>query len=123
MTLIVRPGRLVVSRLAAGSEPPAPPADGFWCVTRDSHEVSVVSSPEAAPQGSRREGPWRRLEVAGPLDFALTGILAGLAAPLAEAGLPIFVVSTFDTDHLLVREEDLDGAIRALEATGHRVER
>ncbi len=123
MTLIVRPGRLVVSRLPAGSELPVPPVDGFWCVTRDSHEVSVVSSPEAAPAGSRSEGPWRRLEVAGPLDFALTGVLSALAEPLAEAGIPIFVLSTFDTDHLLVREDELDAAVRALESAGHRLRR
>lgn len=58
----------------------------------------------------------------GPLDFGLTGILAGLTAPLATTGIPVFAVSTFDTDYLMVRAESLDGAAQALRAAGHRVE-
>lgn len=63
------------------------------------------------------------LEVAGPLDFALTGVLAGLAVPLAEAGVSIFALATYDTDVLLVREAQLDAAIAALRAAGHDVSR
>lgn len=55
----------------------------------------------------------------GPLDFALTGVLAALAGPLADASVPIFVVSTFDTDHFLVDDPHLDEAVRALRAAGH----
>jgi uncharacterized protein len=61
--------------------------------------------------------------VAGPLDFELTGVVAGLTAPLAEAGLPVFVVSTFDTDYLLVRTDRLNAAVDALRKAGHGVER
>jgi uncharacterized protein len=70
----------------------------------------------------RAERGFRALAVAGPLDFALTGVLAALAVPLAEAGVPIFAVSTYDTDHLLVRAERLGEAIAALEAAGHQVQ-
>lgn len=63
------------------------------------------------------------LEVAGPLDFALTGVLAGHAVPLAEAGVSIFALATYDTDVLLVREAQLDAAIAALRAAGHDVSR
>ena len=57
----------------------------------------------------------------GPLDFALTGILARLTAPLAAAGVPVFALSTFDTDYLLVREADVEAAVEALEGAGFGV--
>jgi len=63
------------------------------------------------------------LGVKGPLDFALTGILASLTGPLAEAGVSIFSVSTYDTDYLLVAEHDLERGIAALERAGHTVRR
>jgi hypothetical protein len=59
--------------------------------------------------------------VRGPLDFNLTGVLAGLATPLATAGISIFAVSTYDTDYVLVRNDDLDVAVRALREAGHLV--
>ena len=59
--------------------------------------------------------------MAGPLDFALVGVLADLTAPLADAGISVFVLSTFDTDHVLVRADDLGNAVTALAAAGHGV--
>ncbi len=64
---------------------------------------------------------WRGLKVAGPLDFALTGVLASLAGPLAEAGVSIFAISTYDTDYLFVREEQLGAAIDALRRAGFAI--
>jgi hypothetical protein len=61
------------------------------------------------------------LAVAGPLDFALTGVLAALAVPLAAAGVSLFAVSTYDTDHVLVRSDRLADAVEALRAAGHSV--
>lgn len=75
------------------------------------------------PEGVRCEGGWRILKVEGPLDFGLTGVLLSMARPLAEAGVAIFALSTYDTDYVLVKEEKLDGAIAALEAAGHRIRR
>jgi hypothetical protein len=69
------------------------------------------------------ERGWRALKVAGPLDFSLTGVLASLACPLAEAGISIFAISTFDTDYLLVRAETLARAIQVLGEFGHTVTR
>jgi hypothetical protein len=60
--------------------------------------------------------------VAGALDFAIVGVLASLLAPLADAGVAAFVVSTFDTDCLLVKEGRWDAAVEALRRQGHRVE-
>lgn len=113
---------LAICRLDPDEEIPAWVAGGgLWCITRTEEELSLVCATDQAPEDARSEGPWRALKVQGPLDFALTGILAALAAPLAEAGIPIFALSTFDTDYLLVRSECLDLAVEALRAAGHRI--
>ena len=81
----------------------------------------MISPEEAVPAGVRAQCGWRCLRVRGPLAFELTGVLASLAAPLAAAGVPIFALSTFDTDYLLVPGERLDEALAALGAAGHRL--
>jgi hypothetical protein len=84
-------------------------------------ELSVVCAAARVPDGVRAERGWRALAVCGRLDLGLTGVLAGLLAPLAAAGVPIFAVSTYDTDYVLVREERLAEAVAALRAAGHTV--
>jgi hypothetical protein len=114
--------RLAVCRLGPHHEVPEWAVGGaFSSVTRTSTELSVVCREEAVPDGIRRESGWRIFQVEGPLDFALTGILASIARPLAEAGVSLFAVSTFDTDYVMVRERDVEAAVRALRAVGHRV--
>lgn len=93
----------------------------FASVTRTPQETSVVCRTAVVPPGVRAEPGWRALRVAGPLDFALTGILLAMLAPLAAAGVAVFALSTFDTDYLLVREAALDEALDALAAAGHRI--
>ena len=88
---------------------------------RTAAEVSVVCDAAGVPDGAAAERGWRALTVEGPLDFALTGVLAALAVPLAAAGVSIFAVSTYDTDHVLVRSERLADAVAALRAAGHTV--
>ena len=73
------------------------------------------------PPGVKAEGPWSVLAVRGPLDLNTTGVLAGLATPLAAAGVSIFAVSTYDTDYVLVRNYDLDRAVRVLRDAGHHI--
>jgi hypothetical protein len=117
--LSVLPGRLAVCRLEAGAAPPAWAVGGpLWSITGSADELSVVCAEAAVPDGVRREGGWLALRVAGPLDFALTGVLSAIAAPLAAAGVSIFAVSTFDTDYVLVKEERLAEAVAALRAAG-----
>lgn len=124
LTLLLLEGRFAVCRLAAGDEVPAWAAGGaFTSVTRTRNELSVVCAEGAAPEGTRCEGGWRILQVEGPLEFGLTGILASVAEPLAEAGVSIFALSTFDTDYVMVKEERVDQAVAALTAAGHRVGR
>ncbi len=94
----------------------------FWSVTRSDSELSVVCREEDVPEDASAERGWCALEVAGPLDFSLTGVVASLVSPLADAGVPIFVLSTFDTDYLLVREPDLPRAAEALRGAGHTID-
>jgi hypothetical protein len=115
--LRVLPGRYAVCRLTADAE--VPPA--FFSVTRTADELSVVCAEGCAPEGSPCERGFRILQVAGPLEFALTGVLAGIAVPLAQAGMSIFAISTFDTDYVLVKEDNLATAMEALRDAGHRV--
>mgnify|MGYP000949911708 CR=1 FL=1 len=94
---------------------------GFCSITRTPGELSIVGAPSQVREGVRAESGWRALAVDGPLDFALTGILASLAGPLAAARISIFALSTFDTDYVLVREPDLPAAVAVLERAGHTV--
>jgi hypothetical protein len=117
-------GRYAVVRLDAGEPSPAWAAEGpFVSITRTDAELSVVCLEQAVPAGARAERGWRCLRVAGPLGFGMTGILASLAGPLASSGVSIFVVSTYDTDYLLVQERDLDRGTDALSRAGHTVVR
>jgi hypothetical protein len=93
----------------------------FFSVTRTPAELSAVCDVAALPPGVRAEAPWSMLAVRGPLDFNITGVLAGLATPLATAGISIFAVSTYDTDYVLVRSDDLDAAVLALREAGHNI--
>jgi hypothetical protein len=93
----------------------------FFSVTRTPAELSAVCDVAALPSGVKAEAPWSMLAVRGPLDFSITGVLAGLATPLAAAGISIFAISTYDTDYVLVRNDDLDRAVRALRDAGHNI--
>jgi hypothetical protein len=114
---------LTICRLDPGAALPEWAGSGrFVSITRTPAELSIVCAAHAVPATVQAERNWRALAVAGPLDFALTGILAALAQPLAAAGISIFALSTYDTDYLLVRAHALDRAIAALTAAGHHVE-
>lgn len=92
-------------------------------VSRTAAELSGVCDASSVPElATRVEGGWAVLEVVGPLDFSLTGVLASITRPLADAGVTIFAVSTFDTDYLLVRSEALRDAVAALREAGHDVD-
>jgi hypothetical protein len=123
LTLRVLPGVLAVCRLPPDAALPGwALSGGFVSVTRTLEELSVVCAEEVVPADGQCEGGWRVLQVAGPLDFALTGILAALATPLAAAGISIFALSTYDTDYVLVKERTLAEAIAVLRRAGMTVE-
>jgi uncharacterized protein len=89
---------------------------------RTDAETSVVCVEDAAPAGARVETGWRALEVAGPLDFGMVGVMAALTAPLADVDVSVFVLSTYDTDYVLVHSAALERAVAALRHAGHAVQ-
>ena len=119
MTLDLLPGRLAVCRLA----PDAPLGPwmgkgGVSSISRTTAELSVVCAESSVPEGVRVEAGWRALALRGPIDFALTGVLVQILQPLAEAGVGIFALSTYDTDLVLVKEAQLADAVAALRDAG-----
>jgi hypothetical protein len=121
LTLALLPGRLAVCRLEPGAPFPSWATGRVASVTRTPDEMSVVCSEDAVPPEVRAERGFRCLTVGGPIDFSLTGVLSALARPLATAGISILVISTFDTDLLLVREALLTAAATALREAGHAI--
>ena len=123
LNLTLLPEVFAVCRLSPDAEIPDWATEGsFFSITRTADELSVVCRQADVPVDVKAEKGWRCLQVAGPLDFALTGILASLLIPLDEAGISIFTISTFDTDYLLIKETALEAAITALRNVGHYVE-
>jgi hypothetical protein len=120
-TLILLTGRYAICRLPHDAPIPAWATGDFVNITRTHDALSIVCSEAAAPAGVRSEAAFRCLHIAGTLEFAVVGVLASIVVPLATASVPVFVVSTFDTDYLLVKESDLEKAVEALRAAGHHV--
>lgn len=120
-TLTLRPWRLAICRFDAGAPLPSWVFhDGatLWCVMRTPEEMSVVCAEDDLPPSvTRVERGWRAFSLAGPIPFDETGVMASLVSPLAKAGVPVFVLSTYDTDWLLVRESNLAKARAVLEAS------
>src|SRR3954452_8910900 len=123
MQLYVLDESYAVVRLEPDAPLPAWAVRGhFRSVTRSDTEMSIVCRQEDVPTDASAERGWVCCEVAGPLDFSLDGVVSSLVTPPAEAEIPIFVLSTFETDYLLVREHDHHAAVEALTAAGHHVD-
>jgi hypothetical protein len=113
-------GSFSVCRLPAGSPAPSWAWGGaFFCAASTPDEVSVVCLTEQVLGDVRHEGGWACFKLEGPFPFNLTGVLASFLAPLAANAIPIFAISTFDTDYVLVKEETADRALAALREGGH----
>jgi hypothetical protein len=122
LRLSVLEERLAVCRLEPWAEiPPWAASAPFFSVTRTFDELSVVCLEERVPAGITCERGWRALKLEGPLDFGLVGVLASVAAPLSESGVGVLAIATYDTDYVLVKEEQLDLATAALRERGHEV--
>ncbi|MFI5059402.1 MAG: ACT domain-containing protein [Candidatus Acidiferrales bacterium] len=124
LELSLLPERFAISRLASNAPFPDWVTQGaFYSVTRTSDELSIVAEESSVPAGTLSETGWRVLKVQGPFVLSEVGVLASLASPLAAARVSLFVVSTFDTDYLLVTQEQLASAIAALDRAGHLIHR
>jgi len=94
-------------------------AGEFLSLTRTSDELSIVCEERLVPEGIRAEFGFVPLKLRGPFPFSMTGVLASFLNPLAENKISIFAVSTFDTDYVLVKSEDLERAKSILRSAGH----
>ncbi|HTO97294.1 MAG TPA: ACT domain-containing protein [Myxococcales bacterium] len=113
----------VVCRLEPDAGVPEWAARGsFFSLTRTQEELSIACAAEQVPAGVKSSGRFALLQLHGPFAFSETGVVSSFVAPLAQAGVPVFVVSTFDTDHVLVPEESLEAALAALKQAGHERE-
>jgi hypothetical protein len=122
VTVVLVDGIFAVCKLTP--ETPIPSwttAGDFFTISRTADELSVVCREDAVPEGIAAERGWRCFRVGGTMPFSVVGVIASLTAPLAEAGISVFAISTFDTDYLLVKEKDLSGAVETLRAKGHNV--
>jgi uncharacterized protein len=122
LTLNLLPGDYAVCTLAPGAQAGVPARSDLWSLTRTADEFSLVCRESEVPVAAlKAETGWRALRFQGPFDFVLTGILASVTTPLAQAGIGIFALSTFDTDYVLVKAAQLEAALAALRAAGHQI--
>lgn len=122
LTLLEVAGQFAVCKLPPASAIPEwATAGDLFSITRTGDELSVVCRQELVPTGTHAEAGWRCLRVAGAMPFTLVGVLAALTVPVANAGVGVFAVSTFDTDYLLVKAERFEEAVAALRGAGHTV--
>ena len=114
------PGTFAIARLAPDAEVPPWASEGaIASVIRTDAECSIVCAESAVPKTITAERGFKGLRVRGPLPFDAVGVLASLVAPLAEAGISILSLSTYDTDYLLVPSDRLEDALGVLRAAGH----
>ncbi|WP_196807141.1 ACT domain-containing protein [Candidatus Solirubrobacter pratensis] len=123
MKLTVLPEPLAICRLRPVERIPSWALEehgSLSSITRTPDELSIVCPEEAVPPDTQAEGGWRALKVPGPIPFGQTGVLESIAGPLAQAGISIFAISTYDTDYVLVKAEHVEQALEALESPPRR---
>ena len=121
MKLTLFPQRLAVCRLGAHAPLPEWPSGEFLSITRTPAELSIVCDESAVPDGIVAERGWVALQLEGPIPFDVTGVAASLTAPLAANGISVFLIATYDTDWLLVKESTLERATAALRGAGYEI--
>ena len=125
LPLELLPDTLAICRLPADAPVPAwasSPAP-FLTVSRTADELSITALQSRVPGGVRCERDYQALRVKGTLPPDLVGILLSIAEPLANAGVSIFAISTYDTDYVLLKARDLPAALAALRKAGHQISR
>ncbi len=122
LTLVKRDGELAICRLGHNESVPAWATRGdFYNIAYTPDELSIVCDAAGVPESVKAERTFTALRVEGTISFAMTGVLAALAGPLATARIPIFVVSTYDTDWLLIRTPQYEVAADVLRAAGFAI--
>ncbi|MDA8443458.1 ACT domain-containing protein [Paracidovorax valerianellae] len=122
IALATLPSRYAVARLAPQAAiPPWADGAGFVSISRSSEELSITCLQERVPEGVQADRGWVAFRFVGPFAFGETGIVLSVIRPLSENDIGIFVVSTFDGDHLLLAEADCERACTLLAAAGHSI--
>lgn len=115
------PGQFAVCRLPASSQLPTWALEGnFFSITRTTDELSIVCKAGNVPADVQHEHDWVCLKLEGPFPFSETGILVSFVQPLSDRAIPIFAISTFDTDYVLIKEAWVEKTLEALRDAGHR---
>jgi uncharacterized protein len=115
-------GPYIVARLAPDEAVPLWASRGeFTSVSRSADELSIVCAAENLPHDIEAKLHWICLKLEGPFAFSLTGVLLAFIEPLSSKGIPIFAVSTYDTDYVLIQEEWIGAALNALRHAGHEL--
>ena len=123
-SLILLSDHLTVCRLPLDALLPSwAEFNGLQAIIRTTDELCIICGEDKVPANITAEPDWRALKVQRPLVFSEVGVLPALANPLAEAEISIFVISTFETDYILVKKNDLDQAVMALQKAGHTIQR
>ena len=110
-----------IARLPMSDAIPPWVAGELTSITRTADELSIVCRQDAVPPGTRADRGWRCLKLQGPIALSTIGMAADFTTLLAEARVGVLVISTFDTDYLLIKSDHLDRGIEALRASGHSV--
>jgi uncharacterized protein len=123
LTLSTLPHTYAVCRLDPNGHIPywALIGGDFVSLTRTDSELSIVCLEENVPPETRSERGWRCIKVDGAFSFTIAGVHASLAVPLAEANISVLAIATYDTDHILVKNEDLERALQVLAQAGHTI--
>jgi len=122
LTLTLLADTYAVCRFPAGTPASLPEPGAFSLVVQAVEETTLVCPLYQAPPEAETDAGWRCFRIMQSFDFGVPGILASVLDPLAEAGIGIFATSTFSTDYVLLKEQDADRAVGALQAAGHRVD-
>jgi len=114
-------GKFAICRLAAHAAIPACALHPryFSSVVRTDNELSIVCAEEFVPLDLKADRGWRCFRLEGPISFSETGVLSSFIRPLSENAIPIFVISTFDTDYVLIKAEFVEKALAVLRTAGH----
>lgn len=123
LRIAILPHRLAVCRLAPDAPLPSWIRGGFTSITRTDEELSIICDDDAVPApvpvNVHAERGWRAVRVLGPIPFEVTGVAAALVSPLAAAGISVFLLATFDTDYLLLKDAVFVRALDILRDAGH----
>ncbi len=120
-SFVVHPERLAICRLPADAAIPEWARGGFVTISRTAAELSIVCAQSHVPAGVQQERDKVAFGIAGVVPMTTIGVLASLCGALAKAQVPVFVVSTYDTDYLLVGAAKFAAARTALAGLGHRI--